>query len=163
MEGTEKGRAAVLFYRFIAPELHGRKTKSQYQRAVTHVGGGGISVPLQAPEFLLWVSPASFDMPDGEINRSTLGGGAGTDPGLQEPSAGRPVSAGGRRGAVTSALLFTRGAAFTFHAAPISLSPIICNCCSSSLVSFAPHQPLSRAAEVSGKAFGLSPQSLSGI
>lgn len=46
MEGrTEKGRAAVLFYRFITPEPHGRKTKNQYQRALIHVEGGGISVP----------------------------------------------------------------------------------------------------------------------
>lgn len=77
--GQRKG-GLLFFYRFIIPGLHRRKTKNRNQRAIIHVWGGGISVPRQAPEFRLWVSPASLDMPDGEINLSALGGGAGTHP-----------------------------------------------------------------------------------
>ena len=115
--------AAIIFLSFYYPRVTRKEKKNRNQRAITHVRGGGISVPRQAPEFRLWVSPVSLDMPDGEINLSALGGGTGTHPRVSGAQYGLPRITGlkARSGGVGSPV--TCGADFVFHAAPTSLAP----------------------------------------
>lgn len=123
MRGHRKGGLFFFFYRFIIPGSHGRKTKNRNQRAIIHVGGGGISVPRQAPEFRLRVSPDSLGTPDGERNLSARGGGAGTDLRVSGAQHGPPrVTGRGASGGAPGSPL-TRGAHFISHGASNSLVP----------------------------------------
>lgn len=122
MGGQRKG-GLPLFYRFIVPELHGRKTKNRNQRSLMHVGGGGVSVPRQKPRSFGYRLPG-LDTPDGEINLSAAGGGAGTDPRVSGAQQGPPRVTGRRATSGGPGSPRTRGADFIFHAAPISLAPL---------------------------------------
>lgn len=149
-------QAAISFYRFITPGLHGRKTKNRNQRAITHVRR--YFCPPTSPG----VSAMGFPcQPQTERQSSRLQVEKRAPiPGGREHSTDRPVSLGGKREAAASVPLFPTGL-ILFSTQPHPSRPllplIICNFCSPS------HQLIKRAAGVSGKACRLSRQNLSGI